>query len=153
MTNMEKTLLLVEDNQQDELLTIRALKKNNILNQVDVVRDGQEALDYLFRQGSYAHLKGKPYPEFVLLDLKLPKIDGLEVLRRLRANETTKRLPIVVLTTSMEERDIKTSYDLGANSYVRKPVDFDEFMTAIKNLGMYWLVLNQHPPGGRECNP
>lgn len=149
----EKILLLVEDNQQDELLTLRALKKNNILNKVDVVRDGQEALDYLFREGKYQHLKDRAYPEFILLDLKLPKVDGLEVLRRLRAHEPTRRLPVVILTTSVEDEDVKAGYDLGANSYVRKPVDFDEFVAAVKNLGMYWLVLNQYPPEGPPCRP
>lgn len=144
-----KTLLLIEDNQQDELLTLRALKKNNILNKVDVVRDGQEALDYLFREGKYANLEGQPYPEFILLDLKLPKVDGLEVLRRLRSNPNTHRIPVVILTTSVEDSDIKTGYDLGANSYVRKPVDFDEFIAAVKNLGVYWLVLNERPPEAR----
>lgn len=141
----EKTILLVEDNQQDELLTIRALKKNNIMNRVDVVRDGQEALDYIFRQGKYSNLKDSPLPQFVLLDLKLPKIDGIEVLRAIRNRPETKRLPVVILTTSNEEKDVFAGYDLGANSYVLKPVDFDKFMVAVNNLGMYWLVLNQGP--------
>lgn len=149
----QKILLLIEDNQQDELLTLRALKKNNITNKVDVVRDGQEALDYLFRQGKYAHLEGTPFPEFILLDLKLPKVDGLEVLRRLRAHEPTRRIPVVILTTSMEESDVKSGYDLGANSYVRKPVDFDEFMAAVKNLGKYWLGLNECLPEEPKCTP
>lgn len=140
-----KRILLVEDNVQDELLTLRALEKNNILNKVDVVRDGQEALDYIFRRGSYADLAHEPYPQFVLLDLKLPKIDGLEVLRQVREFEPTRRLPVVILTTSNEERDLLNGYELGANSYVRKPVDFKEFMGAVKNLGLYWLILNEVP--------
>ncbi|MBY0316931.1 MAG: response regulator [Bdellovibrionales bacterium] len=141
----EKIILLVEDNQQDEILTIRALQKNNILNKVDVVRDGQEALDYIFRQGKYTHLENEPLPQFVLLDLKLPKLDGIEVLRAVRSNPKTKRLPVVILTTSSEDKDVCAGYDLGANSYVLKPVDFDKFMVAVNNLGMYWLVLNQGP--------
>lgn len=138
-----KVILLVEDSEQDELLTLRALQKNNILNRVDIVRDGQEALDYLFRQGKYQDLEHEPLPQFVLLDLKLPKIDGLDVLKTIRSNEETKLLPVVILTTSNEQRDINSGYDYGANSYVRKPVDFTEFVAAVKNLGLYWLVINE----------
>ena len=135
----ERVILLVEDNADDEALTLRALKRNNILNRVVVARDGVEALDYLFTSTDL--------PELVLLDLKLPKLDGLEVLRRLRGSLVTRRLPIVVLTSSREERDLLESYDSGANSFVQKPVDFTEFMDAVKQLGMYWLVLNEPPPG------
>jgi two-component system response regulator len=140
------TILLVEDNEHDELLTIRALKKHNILNEVVVARDGQEALDYLFAKGIYSDRNPTDVPQIVLLDLKLPKVDGLEVLRQLRQDSLTKRLPVVILTTSSEDRDITTGYDLGANSYVRKPVDFNEFSLAVKNLGIYWLLLNLRPP-------
>jgi len=142
----EKTILLVEDNPDDELLTLRALRKNKILNEVKVVRDGAEALDYLFGAGKYAGRDTMEMPQVVLLDLKLPKLDGLEVLRRLRADELTRRLPVVVLTSSDEEQDILASYDLGANSYVRKPVGFHQFIDALRQLGLYWLVLNQPPP-------
>ncbi len=142
----EKTILLVEDNLDDELLTLRALRKNKILNDVTVVRDGAEALDYLFGAGEYAGRDTRDMPQVVLLDLKLPKLDGLEVLRRLRADELTRRLPVVVLTSSDEEQDILDSYDLGANSYVRKPVEFHQFIDALRQLGLYWLVLNQPPP-------
>lgn len=138
---MDRKILLVEDNPDDELLTLRALKKNNIANQVVVARDGQEALDYLFSEGSYAG-EEKPVPEIILLDLKLPKVDGLEVLRRIRADEHTRRIPTVILTTSNEATDIETSYDRGCNSYIRKPVDFEQFLEAVRELGLYWLVLN-----------
>lgn len=143
----EKIILLVEDNPDDEALTIRALKKNNILNEVVVVRDGVEALDYMFARGQYSSREPGVNPQLVLLDLKLPKVDGLEVLRQLRANERTRLQPIVVLTTSNEDRDIINSYELGVNSYIRKPVDFNEFMDAVRELGLYWLVLNETPPG------
>jgi CheY-like chemotaxis protein len=136
---------LVEDNKQDELLTIRALEKNNIMNRVDVVRDGQEALDYIFRRGPFESIAAEAMPQVILLDLKLPKIDGIEVLRQLRSDDRTRRVPVVVLTTSNEDVDLLRAYDLGANSYVRKPVDFNEFMGAVKNLGLYWLVLNECP--------
>lgn len=138
-----KVILLVEDNPRDEALTLRALKKNNIINNVTVARDGVEALDYFFGDGAALDGSTKAMPQLVLLDLKLPKVDGLEVLRRLRANERTKRLPIVVFTSSSEEEDMIKSYELGANSYVRKPVDFDQFLDATRQLGLYWLVLNQ----------
>jgi len=142
----EKVILLVEDNPDDEALTLRALKKNNILNEVVVAHDGVEALDYLFGAGSHAGRDPGHLPQVVLLDLKLPKVDGLEVLRRVRADERTKLLPVVVLTSSKEEQDLVNSYSLHANSYVRKPVDFTQFMEAVRQLGLYWLVLNEAPP-------
>jgi two-component system response regulator len=141
----DKMILLVEDNPDDEALTIRALKKNNIGNRLAVVRDGVEAIDFLFCSGSYADRDPKDVPQVVLLDLKLPKIDGLEVLRRIRENETTRLLPVVILTSSKEEQDILKGYKLGANSYVRKPVDFEQFVEAVRQLGLYWLVLNEAP--------
>ncbi|HEV7684383.1 MAG TPA: response regulator [Pyrinomonadaceae bacterium] len=139
-------ILLVEDNPRDEALTLRALKKSNIVNDVVVARDGVEALDYLFGTGTHAGRDLTVMPQLVLLDLKLPKVDGLEVLRKLREGEHTKRLPVVVFTSSSEEEDMLKSYDLGANSYVRKPVDFDQFLEATRQLGLYWLVLNQVAP-------
>jgi two-component system response regulator len=141
----KRMLLLVEDNPDDEALTLRALKQNKISNEVVVARDGAEALDFLFCTGAYENRDRHVLPEVVLLDLKLPKIDGLEVLRRLRADERTRLLPVVILTSSGEERDLVTGYRLGANSYIRKPVDFDQFVEAVRNLGLYWLVLNQTP--------
>ncbi len=144
----EKIILLVEDNADDEALTLRALKKNKILNEVIVARDGVEALDYLFGTGQYGGRDTTKQPELILLDLKLPKIDGLEVLKRLRANERTALQPVVVLTTSSEDQDMLASYEFGANSYIRKPVDFNQFTKAIGHLGLYWLVLNQGPPRG-----
>jgi len=142
----ERVILLVEDNPNDEALTLRALKKSNILNPVVVARDGAEALDYLFSRGTQQGRRPAGNPEVVLLDLKLPKVDGLEVLRQLRADERTRLLPVVVLTSSVEEQDLTRGYALGANSYVRKPVDFNQFVEAVKQLGLYWLVLNQRPP-------
>ena len=141
-----RVILLVEDNADDEALTQRALKKGNIMNEVVVARDGAEALDYLF--GAYRHTGATPveFPALILLDLNLPKVGGLEVLRRIRADDRTKRLPVVVLTSSKEEQDIIKSYDLGANSYVRKPINFDEFIEAAQQLGLYWLLLNELPP-------
>ena len=141
-----KTILLIEDNPDDEALTLRALKRNNILENVVVVRDGAEALDYLFASGRYAERDLAALPDVVLLDLKLPKVDGLEVLQRIRGDERTRRVPIVILTSSNEERDIINGYDSGANSYIRKPVDFNQFMEAVRQLGMYWLVMNVPPP-------
>jgi len=141
----DKVILLVEDNPKDEVLTLRALKKSNIVNDVVVARDGVEALDYFFADGAASDAPEKVMPQLVLLDLKLPKIDGLEVLRRLRADERTRRLPVVVFTSSSEEEDMIRSYSLGANSYVRKPVQFEHFIEATKQLGMYWLVLNEVP--------
>lgn len=145
----EKTILLVEDNPDDELLTLRALKKNKIGNQIVVARDGAEALDYLFAAGTHEGRDASVMPQLVLLDLKLPKIDGLEVLRRLRADDRTRLLPVVILTSSVEERDLVEGYRLGANSYVRKPVDFDQFTAAARQLGLYWLLLNEPPPAAR----
>ncbi|HWO35481.1 MAG TPA: response regulator [Candidatus Acidoferrum sp.] len=145
----DKIILLVEDNADDEKLTLRAMKKHNIGNEVVVVRDGVEALDYLFRTGPYEGKNLSAVPQVVLLDLKLPKLDGLEVLRRLRADERTKLLPVVILTSSNEEQDRVTGYALGANSYVRKPVDFKQFMEAARQLGLYWLILNEPPPARR----
>jgi len=139
-------ILLVEDNPDDEALTLRALRKNNIGNDVMVARDGAEALDYLFGTGPYAGRDASDIPPVVLLDLKLPKVEGLEVLRRLRADERTKLLPVVILTSSNEEQDRLRGYDLGANSYVRKPVDFNQFIEAVRQLGLYWLILNERPP-------
>ena len=142
----EKIILLIEDNPDDEELTRLALQENNLLNRVVVAHDGVEALDYLFATGPYAGRDLSATPQLILLDLKLPKIDGLEVLRRLRADDRTKLLPIVVLTSSNEEHDLFASYSFGANSYVRKPVDFVQFTEAVRQLGLYWLVLNQSPP-------
>ncbi len=139
-------ILLVEDNADDEALTIRALKKNQVVNEVAVTRDGAEALDYLFCEGAYAQRNAREIPQVVLLDLKLPKIDGLGVLQRIRADARTKLLPVVILTSSIEEQDRMKGYGLGANSYVRKPVDFTEFVEAARQLGLYWLVLNEPPP-------
>jgi two-component system, response regulator len=144
-----KIILLVEDSADDEKLTLRALKKNNIGNEVVVARDGAEAVDYLLGTGTNEGKKLNELPQVVLLDLKLPKLDGLEVLRRLRAHERTKLLPVVILTSSNEEQDRITGYALGANSYVRKPVDFNQFMEAARQLGLYWLVLNEAPPARR----
>lgn len=144
MTDNE--ILLVEDNPDDEALTMRALRQHRIRNEVVVARDGVEALDYLFGAGRYAGRDMSVMPEVILLDLKLPRMDGLEVLRRLRADARTRLLPVVVLTSSNEERDIIESYRLGANSYVRKPVDFVQFSEAVLQLGLYWLVLNEPPP-------
>lgn len=144
----KKIILLVEDNPDDEALTLRALKKNNVKNEVVVARDGVEALDYLFASGAYAASGGDVLPQVILLDLKLPKLDGLEVLRRIRADERTRLLPVVILTSSKEEKDLINGYGLGANSYVRKPVDFVQFTEAVRQLGLYWLLLNEPPPTG-----
>jgi two-component system, response regulator len=141
-----RVILLVEDNPDDEALTRRAFERNHITNEIVVARDGVEALDYLFGTGKYAGRDAPAPPQVVLLDLKLPKIDGLEVLRRLRADDRTKFLPVVILTSSTEERDLVSGYSLGANSYVRKPVDFTDFAAAARQLGLYWLLLNQPPP-------
>ncbi|MBI1783908.1 response regulator [Candidatus Sumerlaeota bacterium] len=141
-----KIILLVEDNPDDEALTLRALKKNGIRNEVVVARDGVEALDYLFGTGSYAGRDTSIMPELVLLDLKLPKVDGLEVLRQMRADNRTRILPVVILTSSKEQRDLISGYRLGANSYVHKPVDFVQFTEAVRQLGLYWLIINEAPP-------
>ena len=140
------TILLVEDNPDDEALTLRAFQKNNIRNDMVIARDGVEALDYIFGTGAHAGRDPEDTPAVILLDLKLPKIDGLEVLRRLRSDQRTRLTPVVILTSSKEEQDLIRSYSLGANSYVRKPVDFNEFMEAVRQLGMYWLVLNEPAP-------
>ena len=139
----KKVILLVEDNPDDEALTLRALRKNNITNEITVACDGVEALDYLFGTGPHADRDTSLQPELILLDLKLPKLDGFEVLRKLRADERTKVLPVVILTSSKEQQDIVNGYGLGANSYIRKPVDFQQFVDAVRQLGLYWLVLNE----------
>ena len=145
----DKIILLVEDNPDDVALTIRAFRKNDISNKIIVAKDGVEALDYLFKTGMYASRDIKEIPVIVLLDLKLPKIDGLEVLRSIRQNEFTKLLPVVILTSSAEEQDVINGYKLGVNSYIRKPVDYNQFSEAIKYLGLYWLVWNEPPPRGK----
>ena len=139
-------ILLVEDNPDDEALTIQALNRNNISNEVFVARDGVEAMDYVFAKGAHAGRDVNDLPRLVLLDLKLPKADGLEVLKQIRSDERTKRLPVVVLTSSKEEQDLVDSYNLGVNSYIRKPVDFTMFTEAVRQVGLYWLVLNEPPP-------
>ena len=149
MSTDSKVILLAEDNADDVALTQRALKKANIANELAVVSDGQEALDYLFSEGKYEG-QTLPTPCLVLLDLNMPKVNGLEVLEAIRADERTRLTPIVILTTSKEERDLVEGYRLGANSYIRKPVDFAQFAEAIRQLGLYWLVLNESPPSG-EC--
>ncbi len=142
----ERFILLVEDNPDDVELTLRSLRQHNVQNEVVVVRDGAEALDYLFATGAYASRDPRAMPAVILLDLKLPKIDGLEVLRRIRADERTELLPVVILTSSKEQQDVVNGYKLGANSYVQKPVDFVQFSEAVKQLGLYWLLLNELPP-------
>jgi two-component system, response regulator len=141
-----KVILLVEDNPDDELLTLRALKKTGVENEVVVAHDGVEALDYLFASGSHSGRDPAVMPQLILLDLKLPKVDGLEVLRRLRSDERTRLLPVVILSSSREHRDMLDGYSLGANSYVRKPVNFEQFVMAVELLRRYWLVLNEDPP-------
>jgi CheY-like chemotaxis protein len=143
---MPKIILLVEDNPDDEELTRMALEQSNIANQLVVAHDGVEALDYLFGTGPYAGQSAPALPTVVLLDLKLPRVDGLEVLQRIRKEERTRRLPVVILTSSKEEQDVLDSYGYGANSYIRKPVEFDKFFEATRQLGLYWLVLNEAPP-------
>ena len=146
MVNVDAVdILLVEDNPHDLELALRALKKRHLANKVVVARDGAEALDFIFGTGSYAHRQIEKIPKLVLLDLKLPKVDGLEVLRRIKADERTKTIPVVVLTSSQEERDVVDSYRLGVNSYIVKPVDFDQFIDCVSELGLYWLVCNQPP--------
>lgn len=141
-----KLILLVEDNPDDEALTLRAFRKNNIGNRIAVVRDGVEALDFLFCKGACADRDPHDQPQVILLDLKLPKLDGMEVLERIRREENTRLLPVVILTSSKEEQDVIKGYSLGANSYVRKPVDFNQFVEAVRQLGLYWMVLNETPP-------
>jgi two-component system, response regulator len=143
---MDKMILLVEDNPNDEELTLRALKKANIANQVAIARDGQEALDFLFGAGKYAGREPPTMPAVVLLDLKLPKLDGIDVLQRIRADPRTKLVPVVILTSSSEDEDMVRSYQSGANSYVRKPIEFGAFANAVTQLGMYWVLINQIPP-------
>ncbi|HEY0253407.1 MAG TPA: response regulator [Kofleriaceae bacterium] len=143
---IDRVIVLVEDNRDDEELTLRALAKSKISNRVVVVRDGVEALDWMFRRGQHAERPETDVAQVVLLDLKLPKIDGLEVLRQLRANDATKLTPIVILTSSVEEQDLVRGYGLGANSYIRKPVDFTQFVDSVRQLGLYWLVLNEPVP-------
>ena len=142
----EIEILLVEDNAADEELAIHALRTNNLVNQIHIARDGEEALDFLFCRGTHAHRDCEKPPRLVLLDLKLPKVDGLEVLRQLKSDARTKAIPIVILTASREERDMISGYQLGVNSYIQKPVDFGQFREIIKQLGLYWLVVNQAPP-------
>ena len=148
---MNKMILLVEDNPDDEALAFRALEKNNIGNNVVVAHDGVEALDFLFGTGAHADRDLREMPAMILLDLKLPKIDGLEVLRRLRADDRTKLLPVVIMTSSREEQDLISGYSGGANSYIRKPVDFVQFVESVRQLGLYWLVLNETPPVQRPA--
>jgi len=142
-----KTILLVEDNPQDEMLILRSLRKVNLANQVDVARDGQQALDYLFREGEFAERSGPDLPMVVLLDINLPRVNGLEVLERIRGDQRTHLLPVVILTSSDEERDRLKSYENGANSFVRKPLDFTEFAESVASLGVYWLAINIAPKG------
>jgi len=141
---LDKLILLVEDNPDDEILTLRALKKANVANRIEVVRDGAEALDFVFGAGAYAGRDTSDMPQLILLDLKLPKVPGLQVLERIRSDERTKRIPVVILTSSTEEIDIKSGYDLHANSFVSKPVNFQEFSEVVQRLGLYWLLVNQH---------
>ncbi|MBI9081049.1 MAG: response regulator [Pseudodesulfovibrio sp.] len=145
LNDTSKAILLVEDNPDDVALTLRAFKKNNIMNTVVIAKDGTEALDYLYGTGEYADRDTTDTPQIVLLDLKLPKINGLEVLKRIREDERTKLLPVIILTSSKEQQDLLDGYSLGANSYIRKPVDFDQFIEAVRQLGLYWLVLNIGP--------
>jgi two-component system response regulator len=148
-TRISNTILLVEDNPDDVELTMRAFRKNNIANNLMVARDGVEALDYLFCRGTFSDRNIKDTPRLILLDLKLPKMDGLQVLETLRAKEPTKLVPVVILTSSREEQDLISGYKLGANSYVRKPINFNEFVDAVRNIGLYWLLINEPPPDGR----
>jgi CheY-like chemotaxis protein len=146
----QSVILLVEDNPDDEALTLRAFKKNNIRNEVIIARDGVEAVDYLFGTGAHAGRDLSVMPQVILLDLKLPKMDGFEVLERIRSSEATQYLPVVILTTSSEDQDRIRGYDLGANSFVRKPVEFDKFIEAVRQLGLYWLILNETAPVPRR---
>lgn len=143
--NQEVHILLIEDSSADAEMTINALKANNLANKLLHIKDGAEALDFIFAKGKYSHRKIEEKPKVILLDLKMPKVNGIEVLQKIRADERTKTIPVVVLTSSKEDPDIKKCYDLGVNSYVVKPVEFDEFQKAISNLGLYWMIVNQHP--------
>jgi CheY-like chemotaxis protein len=145
-TNRQTSILLVEDNADDLELTLHALRSNKVANRIDVVRDGEEALDFIFSRGQFAERAQDPRPSLVLLDLKLPKLDGLEVLREIRNNPATQTIPVVILTSSREEKDLVTGYQLGVNSYIQKPVDFTQFRETVRHLGLYWLVVNQPPP-------
>lgn len=145
MSMAKKHILLVEDNPDDEALALRALKKSNLANNISIARDGVEALDYIFCEGPHKERDINQQPVVVLLDLKLPKVDGLEVLKRIKEDDRTKRMPVVVMTSSSEEQDIVSSYDFGANSYIRKPVDFNQFTEAVAQMGLYWLVMNEVP--------
>lgn len=145
MNMSKKHILLVEDNPDDEALALRALKKSNVANEISIARDGVEALEYIFCEGEYRERDIHQLPVVILLDLKLPKVDGLEVLKRIKEHERTRRIPVVVMTSSSEEHDIVSSYDFGANSYIRKPVDFNQFTEAVAQLGLYWLVMNEVP--------
>jgi len=154
MTNRQVEILLVEDNDDDIELTLHALRKENLANHIQVARDGEEALDFLFCNGDYADRSFDTPPKLVLLDLKLPKVDGMEVLKRLKADERTRTIPTVILTSSREERDLVNGYGLGANSYIQKPVDFQQFRETVKNIGLYWLVINEKPlpqPAGQAA--
>jgi len=148
MSDSNKIILLVEDNPDDVTLTLRAFKRSHLMNPITVARDGIEALDFLFARGDFAERSTLPPPTLVILDLKLPKLDGLGVLKAMRSDERTRLLPVVILTSSKEEQDLISGYALGANSYVRKPVDFSEFLEAVKVLGIYWLMINEMPPQG-----
>jgi two-component system response regulator len=147
-TKTNETILLVEDNPDDIELTMRAFRKNNIANSLMVARDGVEALDYLFCRGAFSERNIREIPRLILLDLKLPKMDGLQVLEALRAEDVTKLVPVVILTSSREEQDLISGYRFGANSYVRKPINFNEFVDAVRNIGLYWLLINEPPPDG-----
>lgn len=151
MNTRQVEILLVEDNKDDVELTLHALRKENLANNIHVARDGEEALEFLFCSGSYAERSFEHPPRLILLDLKLPKVDGMEVLKRLKEDPRTKTIPVVILTSSKEERDLVSSYNLGANSYIQKPVDFDQFRNTVKEAGLYWLVINQRPESNRAA--
>jgi len=150
MSEQPIEILLVEDNSEDLELTLHALRRENLANHIHIARDGEEALDYIFRNGAHARRPAGPHPKLILLDLKLPKIDGMEVLRRIKSDAQTRTIPVVILTSSREERDLVSGYNLGANSYIQKPVDFDQFRSTVKNAGFYWLLINQLPSHNGE---